>query len=233
MSEVELLKRIEKLEKWIERRSSKDQIPSSLVDGWIPDPTPWVYANSYQFTIVGKDRTSTFKPGVTKIKYNDGSVDYGIVASSSYSGGNTTVNLAPNGDYVMANVTLTGCYYSFGTPADFPASFSFTPAFTGLTTTGSPVYYGQLQTIGHQVFVYVYIWGNGGTTSSAGGISTYINNLPFTVRSAAPTGGSYWVKGDNTNVGPGLIYQNQARIYLPAWAAWSTDIFGWGNYLIG
>jgi hypothetical protein len=101
-------------------------------NGWNLASHPWVYASATSITIPGFNDTAFYKPGV-KLKYNDGSVDYGTVLSSSYAGGNTTVNVVPNADYSIADPggthALTGCYYSYGNPPDFPDTFAFTPTW--------------------------------------------------------------------------------------------------------
>jgi len=98
-------------------------------DGWIPYDFPWVYASASSFTILGVDATDIFKPR-TRIKYNDGSQDYGIVASSTFST-NTTVNLIPNATFAIANTTLFDCYYSYANPPDFIYWYNWTPTVTG------------------------------------------------------------------------------------------------------
>ena len=91
---------------------------------------------------------------------------------------------------------------------------TWTPAWTGLTVTGSPVYAGRYTVLGRLVFWEARISPNGGTTASAGGATTYINNLPVT-----PAGDSNHIATqDQAGLGIGLT-QASAKAFVPAWPA--------------
>lgn len=110
-------------------------------DGWLEDEDTWVYASATTFTIAGKDVTAKFPKG-TKISYNDGSVDYGTVASAAFST-DTTITLIANDDYAIADETLTAPRYSYvENPQGFPhwfdsSSIAFLCATSGTITFSS------------------------------------------------------------------------------------------------
>jgi hypothetical protein len=92
--------------------------------GWIQDTATWTRTGNHTFTVAG-DRTAEFRKG-TKVRYKDGGAfEYGMVASSSYSAPNTTVNLIPNTDFAMAAGTITDTWVSYvENPEGFPHTFN-------------------------------------------------------------------------------------------------------------
>lgn len=125
----------------ITRSSSGATLSLTNTDGWNPSNDTWIYASGNSFTISGVDRTSLYTPG-TRIKATDNSTTfYGVVVSSSFST-NTTVTLAPNNDYSLANSSITSPYYSYEeNPQGYPGEFSYTPSAYG--ETGSAGTYAQ------------------------------------------------------------------------------------------
>ena len=93
---------------------------------------------------------------------------------------------------------------------------SWTPAWTGLTITGSPVYTGRATVIGRQVFWEARISPAGGTTASLGGTDTYINNLPV-----LPAGDSNHIGTQDTTGLATCLTQASGRAFVPAWSAYS------------
>lgn len=136
-------------------------------DGWIADSHTWVYASATTFTIAGVDLTATFTKG-TRISYNDGGVDYGVVASVAFST-NTTVTLIANTDYSIANATLTAPRYSYvANPQGYPTWFTYLPTFVGWTTPPSGAIYRYFA-IGSMVHVHVdQVIASGGTSTTTG-----------------------------------------------------------------
>lgn len=123
-------------------------------DGWITDTNTWTRTGDHTFTVSG-DVTTTFTKG-TRISYNDGSVEYGVVASSSHSTGTTTVTLITNADYAMANGALSATRYSYNAnPQGYPTWFNYTP--TSVTTFSSAptntIY--KFMVVGNTITVYV------------------------------------------------------------------------------
>lgn len=99
-----------------------------IPSGWIHDQNSWLVASATSFTISGVDATGYLTPG-TKVSYNDGSgIEYGVVASSSFST-DTTVNLIPNTDYSIAGSVGTALVrprYSYAeNPQSFPHWFNW------------------------------------------------------------------------------------------------------------
>jgi hypothetical protein len=104
-------------------------IPES---GWQARTETWTRTANHTFTVVG-DETGRFRKG-TKIRYKDGGgYEYGVVESSSYAAGNTTITLITNTDYGMAAATITDKYISYiENPEGFPHWFTRTA--TGIVT---------------------------------------------------------------------------------------------------
>jgi len=113
--------------KWI------DPISGGSTDGWTIDSNTWVYVGAHQFKITGSDVTLKFPIG-TRIRYKQGgSYEYGVVILSAFST-DTTVTLAPNSDYALANATITDAEYSYqDNPQGYPDIFNFTPTYGSLT----------------------------------------------------------------------------------------------------
>lgn len=92
-------------------------------DGWTASADTWVYASASTFTIAGVDRTTTFTKG-TRLKFTQTTVKYAVVVSSAFST-NTTVTIAVNTDYTIANAAITLPYYSYqACPAGYPNAFT-------------------------------------------------------------------------------------------------------------
>lgn len=105
-------------------------VTSAPTDGWIADTSTWTYLTPTAFTVAGVD--ASYLPKGTKVSYNDGSVDYGHVASTVTVAGVTTVTLIANSDYSIANATLTAPRYSYAdNPQGFPSWFNWGPGLSG------------------------------------------------------------------------------------------------------
>lgn len=148
-------------------------------DAWIADSHTWVYVSSTSFKVVGLDVTAQFTKG-TRISYNDGAVDYGVVASSAFAAGDTTITLIANDDYSIANTTLTAPRYSYQVnPQGYPGFFAYTPTLTGYSvnpTTSTYIY----NVVGTQVNLEVRQGGNGTSNTTAKTIT-----LPVSMSSRA------------------------------------------------
>ena len=124
-------------------------------DGWISFSTAITRTGTASFTVSG-DCTAIFQKG-TKVKYNDGAQDYGVVSTSSLSSGTTTVNLIPNTDYSMANVSITGVYYSYSdVPQGYPDwfNYSISPTWNGNAPAGTVTNYAKFSVKGKTCFVF-------------------------------------------------------------------------------
>lgn len=144
-------------------------------DGWIASPYTWVYASATSFTVAGVNLTSVFTPG-TRISYNDGAVDYGTVASSSFSS-DTTVLLVGNGDYSIANVALTAPRYSnVSNPQGYPGVFTWTTTLTGWSSNPTNTVY-RLAMWNNLVWLHARQV-TAGTSSAAAHSGTVPENAP-------------------------------------------------------
>jgi hypothetical protein len=184
--------------------------------GWIKETDTWVYVASNQFKIVGKDVTARFPTG-TKIKLTQTSVKYFYVTACALSGSDTLVTVTGGSDYSLANAAIASTYYSYSTrPQGFPSLFAWTPTWTNLTITGSPIYSGLLSVVGRLAFVEVVINPNGGTTASTLN-STYINNLPVTAALSALALVGMWM----STAAPALGYVSISNngLFTPTWSA--------------
>gem|GEM_PF-3763520 len=152
-----------------------EQINDILTNGWVQDTATWTRTGNHTFTKSG-DHTLTMRKG-TKIMYKDGgSVEYGVVASSSYVGGGTnttTINLFPNTDYTMAAATITNTYYSHAeNPEGFPDYFNFAAAPVGFSAApSSPVYRFKVQ---GKTYHVDYLEGSNGTSNA----TTFTASIP-------------------------------------------------------
>jgi hypothetical protein len=150
-------------------------------DGWIPSNDVWTQASGNSFTISGVDRTSAYTPG-TRIKCtNNSTTFYGVVVSSSFST-DTTVILAANDDYSLANSAITVPSYSYAeNPQGYPDWFNYTPTITG--ATGSPIGNAKFKLDGKSCTVN---WQQIGGTSNS---SSFTLTLPITPTTNIISGG--------------------------------------------
>lgn len=124
-----------------------------LVDGWTLATDTWVYASASTFTIAGVDRTAMFPKG-TRLKFTQTTAKYAVVVSSSFST-NTTVTIAVNTDYTIANAAITAPYYSYqASPQGYPGWFAYTPTPNNLTV-GSGTLTGRFSLTGTTASFYI------------------------------------------------------------------------------
>jgi hypothetical protein len=100
-------------------------------DGWMDESHTWAYASASTFTVAGVDVTDVLTKG-TKLKFTQTTDKFAVVVSSTFST-NTTVTIAVNTDYTIANAAITSPKYSYQSPPDFPCLFHFSPNFTNVT----------------------------------------------------------------------------------------------------
>lgn len=155
---------------------------SGSSDGYIDSADTWVYASASTFTITGADRTGVYTKG-TKLKFTQTSAKYAVVVSSSFGGGNTTVTIAVNTDYTIANAAITLPKYTFQEPADFPHRFNIT---LGSYTSGGGAFTNQPTTnaayftlVNKNTVLYTIDFTYHGTSGGSG--TTTIQGLPFTI----------------------------------------------------
>lgn len=136
---------------------------SGSSDGWTASSDTWTYASASTFTISGVDRTAIFTKG-TKLKFTQTTAKYATVVSSSFST-DTTVTIAVNSDYTIANAAITSPNYSYQeNPAGFPDWFTFATTYGGFSANPVPT---NLRYSVHGRICYVKLTATGNGTSNA------------------------------------------------------------------
>lgn len=88
------------------------QRSQAVFTGWVPSLYDWTYFSATSVTIQG-DQTKFYELGV-KLRWQTGSTtNYGLVKSSSYNNGITTLSIIPNDDFIFTNTTITNPSYSY------------------------------------------------------------------------------------------------------------------------
>lgn len=103
----------------------------------------------------------------------------------------------------------------FQNAANGDSGNDWTPTFTNLTVSGTPIITGRYYNISKYLALFrVSINHNGGNTTSTAG-STYVEGFPLPF---AADGVVFAVSG-NLGDGPGQVVANSSRIYVPGWSA--------------
>lgn len=135
------------------------------VDGWIGANETWTYASASTFTVAGVDVTSKYTKG-TYLKFTQTTVKYAVVVASSFST-NTTVTIAVNTDYTIANAAISANYYSYqANPQGYPGWFAYTPTWTGFSADPTYAVSPRFCVIGTTCFMRGVASANG-TSNSA------------------------------------------------------------------
>lgn len=175
---------------------------TAVVFGGTADTTAVTLTGVNQFT-VPVDATGYLGPGV-KASYNDGGVDYGVIATVKNNAGTTTVTLIPNNDYSIANAALTAPRFSyFETPASFPASFACAMLLTGTADPTLRAY--RWRTIGRTITLEVFHLNTG--TSSA---TTHTLSIPVVSANVSMLWTTQGNATDNATAGIGYATVGQA-----------------------
>jgi hypothetical protein len=107
-------------------------------------------------------------PVGTRLKYTQTTEKFATVYSSTYSSPNTTITVAENDDYTIANATITSPYYSYiPKPVGYPFYFDFTPTLTGdgsMSYSSTTVYTAYFSIVGSLVHIYISVVGTIGGT---------------------------------------------------------------------
>lgn len=143
-----------------------DFLSEAAETGWIESQDTWVYASASTFTISGVDRTSTYQKG-TKLRFKQGGgYKYAVVVSSSFST-NTTVTIAVNSDYTIANSAITDNDFSYvENPIGWVGWFAYAPtSIVGFSSTpNDSVYKYRIQ--GNTIEIFFNL-SNGASTSNS------------------------------------------------------------------
>lgn len=104
---------------------------TSMSDGWTKSSHTWVYASASTFTVASTDVTAIYQKG-TRLRFKQGGgYKYAVVVASSFST-NTTVTIAVNTNYTIANSSITDNDFSYQmSPQGYPDWFDWTPAWVG------------------------------------------------------------------------------------------------------
>lgn len=107
----------------------KNQIATTLIDGWTPADATWTYASASTIT-VPSGAASIYQKG-DRIKWTQTTVKYGVIVAVA----DTLLTIAVNTDYTVANAAITLNYYSHqANPLGYPGSFAFAISCTGITS---------------------------------------------------------------------------------------------------
>lgn len=150
-------------------------------------PNGWTRTGNFTFT-QAVDTTAYMKPGV-KLRWAESStLKYGVIKTSAFSAGVTTVTMMDNTDYSMlVNPDSGSLRYSNGTPPDFPNSFLWTPAPTGFST--NPTNFGSYWAVHNGICTLSYVtFGNGTSNATTYTVPTPINFSSIANRSSIVVG---------------------------------------------
>lgn len=154
-------------------------------DGWISTADVWNYASASSFTVSG-DQTAKYPAG-TRLKFVQTTTKYAVVISSSYGAPNTTVNIAVNTDYTIANAAISSNVYSYAdNPQGYPMLFNYTPATTNITL-GNGTLSGVFSITGKTVFARAkFVLGS--TSAMGTGPTIGLPVAPYGYANFAPIG---------------------------------------------
>lgn len=156
--------------------------------GWKAETAPASYVSATSIKLTGKNRTARYTAGRKLFWLGAaGGYRYGIVVSSSYGAGDTTITLAENLDYAVdsAGIADSSLLYSDGSPADFPGRFGWLPIATGFSTPPNYQANGGLSGCWFSVNGKICTIGVNSTNGTSNANTFYITNLPI------PMGGVY------------------------------------------
>jgi hypothetical protein len=186
----------------------------SSVTGWIEQTETWTYASATSFTIAGIDVTAKYQKG-TKLRFRQGGgYKYAVVVSSSFTT-NTTVNVAANSDYSIANAAITDNAYSYiENPAGWPSWFNYAPtgSFAGgqTFTLGNGTLTGKFMVLGKLVHFKISL--TVGSTTNFNSGTGFRFSLPVAASSSDVAEGDYIGDGFLNDVGGGGRYMALATL---------------------
>lgn len=199
-------------------------------DGWTADLDTWTYASASTFTVSG-DVTARFSKG-TRLKFTQTTTKYAVVRNSTHAAGTTTVTIAVNDDYTIANASLDSTYYSYTVnPQGYPGWFNFTPTITGFSTSGH-LNNCRYRIDGNMCHFYFDNFNTSGTSNATTftvtvPVSPAINQMPFA---------SNYVNNGTQGTTPGMIRTQNATLTLDLYtnwnaAAWTNSGTKWARFL--
>lgn len=179
-------------------------------NGWVSSDLTWTYASASSFSVPG-DMTAVYTKGTRLMWTQAAAVHYGIVQSSSFAAGVTSVTIIVNTDYVVENSAITLPYTSqLIKPAGFPEWFNWLPTWTGLTI-GNATVTAIYSEVGGKLFFIVYAVL--GSTSAVTGDTRF--TLPVTSLHT-PVGFINCIDASSGNAYYGMANLSGANCYIRA-----------------
>lgn len=173
-----------------------------ITSGWTPSDDTWTYASATSFTVSG-DVASQYQSG-TRVKFSQSGTKYGVVKSSSYSSGTTTVTLFGNTDYSIANASITSPSYSYqDSPQGYPGWFNYTPTLSGITVGNGEVV-GKFNVQSRSLIAVNIIFDAGSTSSYSGNYAATLPIEPMNLNGYRPSGQAYRQNGGSVALGVAL-----------------------------
>lgn len=181
-----------KVKEWLQSLTAiitNNMLDFSTINGWQTETATCTYNSATTFKVPG-NQTAIYTKG-TRIWFVQGTTNkYGTVTSSAYSAPDTTVTLAANTDYSIANSAINSMYYSYqANPRGYPPYFNFAvtptcPSGTAPTYTTSQ---GTFSVNGGTVVAQYYLSNTTGGTAGASANPLYLNT-PIRPSTATRTG---------------------------------------------
>lgn len=177
------------------------------LDGWNSDTAnTWTYASASTFTVSG-DRTAVFVKG-TRLRFTQTTVKYATVVGSSHAAGTTTVTIAVNVDYVLANAAISVNSYSYMvSPQGYPLWFNYTPTYVGFSSAPAAGT-AQFQIIG-RVFKINHSY-NAGTSNA----TTFTISIPVTCAVNTSSLSARTQNNSAVEANPGLVDINATQTVI-------------------
>ncbi len=141
------------------------------LDGWINPFETWAYSNASTIT-VPTGAASRYQIG-DRLKLTQTTVKYFTVVAIT----DTTLTIAVNTDYVLANAAITANFYSHqASPVGYPTNFTFDCAPTGFAATPTQTV-SKFSIVGRVCTVMFSITGTSNATSFGATIPVIAANL--------------------------------------------------------
>ena len=133
----------------------KNQIATTLLDGWTPADATWTY-NAVDKVNVPSGAASLYQKG-DRIKFTQTTVKYFVVTAVA----DTLLTFAVNTDYTVANAAISANHYSHqANPLGYPTRFAYTSVTNGATGTigtfAESMYSSYFSIVGTQCFLELY-----------------------------------------------------------------------------
>lgn len=165
----------------------KNQIATTLLDGWTPADATWTYASASTIT-VPSGAASIYQKG-DRVKLTQTTVKYFVIVAVA----DTVLTFAVNTDYTVANAAITLNYYSHqANPLGYPHWFTWAPTLAGGTSPAANSAYFKVD--GNTM------WLRAQQLQLTSNATTFTFTVPVAVHSNSPLYGTpVFVADSNTN----------------------------------